>query len=212
VQTGVDTITAPITTGPDEADLQRARLYALLAALLARPPDTDLLERLGGVAGGAPPGTGLGHALHALGTAASAARAPAVSREYGRLFIGLQRGELVPYASWYLTGLLQDRPLVRIRADMARLGVSRAPDVPEPEDHLAALAETMAGLIEGRFGPAPAPVAIQRDFFDRHLAPWAGRFFIDLEQAESAVFYRPVGTLGRVFLDIEQEAFALDDG
>jgi TorA maturation chaperone TorD len=219
VKAGVDTITASITTGPDEADLQRARLYALLAVLLARPPSADLLERLRGLARGTQPGagpetgseTGINHALHALGTAAAATGPSAAAREYDRLFIGLQRGELVPYASWYLTGLLQDRPLAHVRADMARLGVARAPGVPEPEDHVAVLAETMAGLIEGRFGP-PAAIEVQRDFFDRHLAPWATRFFAELEQAEAAVFYRPVGTLGRAFLDIEQEAFALDDG
>jgi TorA maturation chaperone TorD len=41
------------------------------------------------------------------------------------------------------------------------------------------------------------------------MAPWIGRFFADLERAEEADFYRRVGTLGRTFVDIESEAFAL---
>ena len=41
------------------------------------------------------------------------------------------------------------------------------------------------------------------------MAPWMGRFFTDLERAQAGDFYRHVGTLGRVFMAIEQEAFAL---
>ena len=52
----------------------------------------------------------------------------------------------------------------------------------------------------------PAPTA---QLFEKHLAPWIGRFFADLERAEAADFYRRVGTLGRVFMEIETEAFAL---
>jgi hypothetical protein len=36
-----------------------------------------------------------------------------------------------------------------------------------------------------------------------------GRFFADLEQAEAANLYRQVGAIGRLFMDIEAEAFAL---
>ena len=41
------------------------------------------------------------------------------------------------------------------------------------------------------------------------MAPWIGRFFDDLQKAEGAEFYRAVGKLGRVLIDIETEAFAL---
>ena len=189
----------------DEADAARAQAYRLLSALLARPPSADLLRRLGALAGDASP---FGTALGALAAAATAVTPAAAEREFNRLFIGVERGELVPYASFYLTGFLQDRPLIRVRADLERLGVARAAGVPEPEDHVATLAETMAVLIDGGLG-APAALDAQHRFFDRHLAPWAPRFFTDLERADAAVLYRPVGALGRLFLEIEAAAFAL---
>jgi TorA maturation chaperone TorD len=64
----------------------------------------------------------------------------------------------------------------------------------------------MAGLVSGRL---PAPSGADRELFEQHLAPWIGRFFADLETAESADLYRRIGTLGRVFVTIETEAFAL---
>ncbi|MBZ0149141.1 MAG: molecular chaperone TorD family protein, partial [Pseudorhodoplanes sp.] len=85
-------------------------------------------------------------------------------------------------------------------------GIARADNVHEPEDHIAILCEVMAGLIDGRF---PAPHGADEELFTRHLAPWAARFFADLEHAEAADFYRRVGALGRVFMDIEVQAFAL---
>lgn len=179
----------------------------LLATLLAGPPDAALLVRLSALRGDDTP---LGRTIDALGAAAASATPAGAKREFNRLFIGVQRGELVPYASYYLTGFIQDRPLVQIRRAIVRMGIERAPGVPEPEDHIAALAEVMAGLIDGRFG-ATASTAEQHRFFEQHLAPWGSRFFQDLERAKSAVLYRPVGTLGRVFLDIERRAFALAD-
>ena len=192
---------------PDDIEVTRAQAYALLAALLARPPSEDLLRRLGHLAGG---GTEWGDALVALAELARATDAAAVEREYNRLFIGLAQGELVPYASFYLTGFLHDRPLVQVREDLARLGLVRTAQTHEPEDHVAALLEIMAGLIDGRFG-ASSGRREQLDFFRRHLAGWAPRFFDDLARAASARFYRAVGGAGALLLEIEQDAFALPD-
>ena len=93
---------------------------------------------------------------------------------------------------------------------MARLGIARADHVKEPEDHIAALCEMMAGLIEGSFGE-PAPLGAQRRFFDGHLAAWAPQFFADLESARAAVLYAPVGTVGQAFMAIEATAFTMTD-
>jgi TorA maturation chaperone TorD len=112
----------------------------------------------------------------------------------------------MPYGSYYLTGFLHERPLARLRDDLAKLRVARAEGNPEPEDHAAILCEIMAGLAGGRF---PAAAGADRELFEKHLAPWIGRFFSDLERADAADFYRHVGALGRVFVDIEMEAFAL---
>ena len=190
---------------PDEVEAARAREYALLAALLAQPPDAALLRRLTALRGDATP-LGLSHA--GLAEAAAAASAERVAREHFELFIGVGRGELLPYASYYLTGFLHERPLARLRADLQALGIEPAPGQSEPEDHAAILCEIMAGLACGSF---PAPPERQRQFFERHLAPWLGQFFADLEAAQAAGFYRRVGGLGRVFIDIEAQAFALPD-
>jgi TorA maturation chaperone TorD len=187
----------------DETDLARAQEYALLATLLARTPTADLLAGLAELRGDATP---LGVAHAALADAASRARVDRVEREFFDLFIGLGRGELMPYGSYYLTGFLYERPLSRLRADLAKLGIARAAGNIEPEDHAAILCEIMAGLASGRF---PSPAGADRELFEKHLAPWIGRFFADLESAEGADFYRRIGTLGRVFIEIETQAFAL---
>lgn len=187
----------------DEVDLARAQEYALLSALLARAPDPGLLARLSHLAGDASP---LGIAHMALGNAAASIDAGAIEREYFNLFIGLGRGELLPYASYYLTGFLNERPLARLREDLAAFGVERVEGNYEPEDHAATLCEIMAGFAGGQFQAAEG---VERRLFEKHMAPWIGRFFADLERAEAANFYRHVGTFGRVFMDIETEAFAL---
>ena len=150
--------------------------------------------------------TPLGVAHAALAEAASEAKVEHVEREFFNLFIGLGRGELLPYGSYYLTGFLHERPLARLRDDLAQLGIERAEGNCEPEDHAATLCEIMAGLASGRL---PAPPGTDQQIFEKHMAPWIGRFFADLERAEAADFYRRVGTLGRMFMDIETEAFAL---
>jgi len=187
----------------DEVEAARAQEYALLATLLAQPPDAALLRRLARLGGDDTP---LGRAHAALAAAAQRADAETVEREFFALFIGVGRGELLPYASYYLTGFLNERPLARLRDDLGALGLARADAVNEPEDHAALLCETMARLAAGEI--AAAPDTGQR-LFERHLAPWIGRFFADLEAAEAVDFYRAVGSVGRVFIAIETEAFAL---
>jgi TorA maturation chaperone TorD len=187
----------------DEVDAARAQEYALLAALLSRAPDQALLDRLATLRADASP-LGVVHA--ALAESASRAAVEQVEREYFNLFIGLGRGELLPYGSYYQSGFLHERPLARLREQLSRLGIERAEGEAEPEDHAAILCEIMAGLIDGRL---PADAGADRDLFEKHLSPWIGRFFADLEQAEAADFYRHVGTLGRLLVDIEKEAFAL---
>ena len=186
----------------DEVDAARAQEYALMSVLLARAPDAPLLQRLATLRGDASP-LGLAHA--ALAEAADRTSVERVEREYFDLFIGLGRGELLPYGSYYLTGFLHERPLARLRAHLDKLGIERTEGQAEPEDHAAILCEIMAGLASRRF---PAPPGSDREVFEQHLAPWIGRFFADLEQAEAADFYRRIGALGRVFISIEAEAFA----
>jgi TorA maturation chaperone TorD len=188
----------------DEVDLLRAHEYALLALLFGRAPTREVLARLADLKGDASP---LGLAHIALAEAAAASSPEAVSREFFDLFVGVGRGELLPYGSYYLTGFLHERPLARVRESLARLGVERVEAQREPEDHVAILCEVMAGLASGRFG---ADCSEDRRFFESHLMPWASRFFADCETARTARFYRAAGRVGRLFMEIEAEAFAME--
>ncbi len=199
--TGLDTPTR------DALDLERARLFALIGRLLSEAPDAALLGALGALPGD--PGTPLGRAIATLAGAARATPPEAATREYFDLFIGVGRGELLPYASYYLTGFLHDRPLAALRRELAGLGIRRAEGVADPEDHMAFLCETMAGLLDGSLGGDAAGPEAAAGLFARHVRPWAGRLFADLEAAEAARFYRAVGALGRTIIEIEQAAAEL---
>ena len=189
----------------DEVDQARAQHYALLSTLLAGSPSSAAIERLARLRGDASP---LGVARAALSDAAGRASAEEVEREYSDLFLGLKAGALFPYASYYLAGALQGRPLARLREDLRRFGIERTPGQAEPEDHAAILLEIMSCLAGNRIA---APPGADREIFEEHLGPWMSRFFADLEKAEPAEFYSSVGALGRVFIEIETEAFKLPD-
>jgi TorA maturation chaperone TorD len=193
----------PSPSEPDEVEIARAQEYALLSTLLARAPDQELLQKLAQLRDDA---TTLGRAHAALAESARETSAERVEREYFNLFIGIGRGELLPYESYYLTGFLHERPLARLRHDLEQLRIERVTGQPEPEDHAAILLEVMAGLVDQRFS---SPPGTDRVLFEKHLSPWIGRFFSDLERATAANFYRPVGAVGRLFIEIETEAFSL---
>ena len=188
-----------------EEDQLRAQCYWLLARLLASAPDRGLLDLVGGLTGDE---TELGVAINTLAKAARATTVSNAEEEFFNLFIGVGQGELVPYGSYYLTGFLNEKPLASLRLDMSRLGMSRAEGVVEPEDNIASLCEMMAGMIMGDFGE-PVDLPTQRAFFDRHIGSWAPRFFEDLEAARNAALFMPVGTIGRLFMVVETEAFQM---
>lgn len=184
-------------------DTVRANTYRLLARLLAAPATSELLEMLKRIDGADSTGGGaMTAAWQALKLAGQRMTVEAIDDEYHELFIGLTRGELVPYGSWYMTGFLMDQPLVVLRRDLAALGFERQEGILEPEDHVSALCETMSLIIDGGDGIS---FETQRNFFKEHLAPWAERFFSDLQQAPSARFYSAVGQLGEQFFGIEKQ-------
>jgi TorA maturation chaperone TorD len=195
-----ETLSEPL---PDEVDHARAREYSLLSVLLLNSPDAPLLARLATLRGDT---NKLGGAHEALALAAAEVDADKVSREYFNLFVGVGRGELLPYASFYLTGSLHARPLAGLRDTLRGIGIERADWLKEPEDHAGVLFEIMAALSSGDI---EAPRGSDRKIFESYLAPWIARFFEDLEHAKSAEFYARVGALGRVFMAIEAEAFTI---
>lgn len=190
-----------------DEDVSRAQLYQLLGQLLTDPPTAELLDGLASLEGD---DTNIGRATKTLASVSSKVTADDVAREYNALFIGLGRGEILPYASYYLTGFLNEKPLAILRQTLATLGAARAEGVSEPEDHAGFLCQVMAGLITGSFQSGPVSIAQQKAFFEAHIAPWMKLVFSDIERAESAVLYAPIGTLGRHFIDVEADAFRME--
>ncbi|MGA7799914.1 MAG: molecular chaperone TorD family protein [Gammaproteobacteria bacterium] len=187
-------------------DQVRAHTYSLLAALLNGPPTPPTLELLSriDVEDSAQGGIAAGWAV--LRLAAEQVGQADLDDEYHALFVGITLGEVVPYGCWYLSGFLMDKPLVRLRQDLAFLGIERRADVHEPEDHAGALCETMAILCTQ---PEEFTHAMQRDFFGAHVEPWMGLLFRDLQKAPSACFYQAVGRLGEAFLEFERQYLAM---
>ncbi len=203
---------APQEEGPHAADVEglRAGFYAALSRVLTQSPDAEFLSVLAGLDGDV---TTLGDAMRAVAGAARKCQQDPdrLQHEYTALFYGMgQGGEVLPYASYYLTGNLHDRPLAALRADMHRLGIARDESSTEPEDHLGLILEIMHGLVAGTLGaPARGDLDQQSAFFAAHIAPWANEFFKDLESAASADFYAAIARFGREFLVVEEDAFAL---
>jgi len=207
IMTDLETMpAAPAPSAPIRAeDQMRADLYNYLGVMLAGPPDEMLLGQTSGLVGDDSP---LGEAINALAKLARHSKPASAEREFNKLFIGLGRGELLPYASYYLTGFLNEKPLAQLRQDMAAGGLIRAPNAYEPEDNIASLMEMMGAMIAGRFGTA-SDLVQQKQFFGKHIGPWAGHFFSDLEGAKSSVLYAALGAVGRQFMEIEAEAFRM---
>lgn len=192
-----DVVNVATVESSDQA--RRAAFYSLLAGLLRNAPDADVLAYCLSL-DTTDQKSELGAAINTLVLAAKHSDPQRLKEEFHELFIGLGRGELVPYGSWYQTGFLMERPLGQLRADLAKLGFERSDDVHEPEDHIAALMEVMALLIyEG------APQDQQRLFFETHISSWAKDFMKDLSVAETATFYRSVARLGSAFVAIESQ-------
>ncbi|UCC55791.1 MAG: molecular chaperone TorD family protein [Gammaproteobacteria bacterium] len=189
----------------DAGEQARADIYRLLGALLAAPPDAAMIGLLRDLQPAADTAdTAMKAVWQGLRAAAANADPDRLKDEYFKLFIGLGRGELVPYASFYIHGLLMEKVLASLREELAGLGIERQADVAEPEDHAAAVCEIM-GMIISEDGLHSK----QSAFFEDYVAPWLGHFFADLGEAEAADFYRAVAQLGQQFLAVEQRYFSL---
>ncbi len=193
---------------PDILTENRAGAFAMLGALLAAAPDGPLLHAVATLPMAGE--TALGLAIAALAQAAATARPTALEREYHDLFVGVGRGEFLPFASYYLTGFLHERPLADLRATLKAIGVERAPGVSEPEDHIAFICEAMAGLLRGDIAPTTDGLG-PAEFYRTHLQPWDGRLFADLLGNQTSDFYSAVGGFGRAVLDIETLAAELPE-
>lgn len=202
---GGDSVTA--TAPPARENELRAGTWNLLGNLLAGPPAGEVLELLGGIRDPASERERdeIANAWAALRIAAQRVVPAGLEQEYQDVFIGVGGGEITPYASWYETGSLLERPLIELRQDLQLIGIERQDGVSEPEDHAAAVCEVMSVVIND----PDIGFDWEKQFFERHIHPWMGRLFRDLQEAPSAGFYRAVGSLGEAFVRLEQRYFAM---
>ena len=183
----------------------RAAAYGMLAALLRDVPDAALLDQVSKFVDVDEGGDEMALSMSLLGLAAKRRSIESINDEYHALFIGIGRGELVPYGSFYLTGFLMEKPLGDLRDDLDRLGFEREVEVHEPEDHVAALCEVMAMLIQDG-----SSIDTQRGFFTTHINSWFQQFFTEMSAANNAVFYKAVSRFGSAFLEIEKRYLSVE--
>lgn len=189
----------------DEAQQYRAGAYALLASLLRKTPDDTVLQQASALKDIPNDGSELSVAMSMLGLAASHSLGSDLDDEYHALFIGIGRGEIVPYGSWYLTGFLMEKTLGQLRHDLDLLGYQRDESIKEPEDHIAALCEVMSMMIQEQ-----RPTSVQITFYKQHMSKWAKRFFEDLLNCTSAQFYQSVARFGLAFIAFEEAYFEME--
>ena len=197
---------AEIVENINEEDQLRADMYSFLANLFRSEPNSELINQLKSLESDESP---IGKSIKTLSKLAESLDLPTIRDEYVRIFVGVGRGEILPFASYYLTGFLKDKPLAKLRQDMEKIGIKLEDNVKEPEDHIASIFDIMAGLIVGKFNKKFS-IAEQRDFFNKHLASWVDLLMRDIECSKIAVFYSPIGTIGKEFMEIERTSFSMD--
>jgi len=192
-------------------DEARAGAYAVLARLLAAPPDAGFLAVLGAAPRMADvPLAPVAEAWNRLLDASVAMDADAARSEYEALFIGVGRCEVNLHGSHWRTGFMMEKPLVELRTDLAALGLARKGSATMVEDHAAALFETMRLLISGDAERRAAPLAVQRNFFEMHLLPWIFDCCAAIERCSLANYYRRVAEFVELFMAVERDSLAME--
>ena len=192
-------------------DQVRADFYALLASLFYRAPDDRLLQAI--VIANEPSAEASDDLLktwRALAQASAVVSHEALSDEYEAVFVGVGRAPVLLYGSWYIAGFMMEKPLAALRDDLAALGFARHADTREPEDHLAALCDVMRALILGDLADAPSDIAVQKQFFAKHIQPWAGKCCDAIQAFDKSNYYRRVAAFAHVFFEIEADAFEIE--
>jgi len=191
-----------------EEDRARADLYAVLARLFYAAPDRDLLERLARHENlfGAEE-VPLGRAWRALARAASDADPEALTLEYDSLFVGVGKAQVTPYCSHYLTATGRERIVVALRDELRELGLVRAGDSHEPEDHVAVLCEVMRHLVS--LGSGDHAIGGQKQFFMRYISGAYIQLTDEILGAAATQFYKDVARVMRVFFDVESQSFEM---
>jgi TorA maturation chaperone TorD len=192
-------------------DQARADCYAVLARLFADAPDRAFLDALGNAARHSDDdGIPLAAAWNRLLDASRAMDADAARQEYDDLFVGVGKSEVDLHGSHWYSGAHAEKPLVRLRSDLAALGLARKGEAAMFEDHFAALCETMRLLIAGDVEQRSAPIDVQRNLFQKHLLPWVFDCCAAIEQCSLANYYRRVAEFGSLFMAVERDSLDMD--
>ncbi|MFZ3124403.1 MAG: molecular chaperone TorD family protein [Acidovorax sp.] len=194
-----------------DEETARAELYGLLAQLYYARPTPQTLSALRVAVTEAPMEGGfLQEPWQQLVGAARALDDAAIAAEFDRLFGGVGKPEVFLYGSHYLSGFLNEKPLVRLRSDLAALGLARGEAMPETEDHMAYLCEVMRYLIAGD-DMAVCNLTAQRNFFASHLQPWILQLCDALQGQPAARFYAALAHFTRAFVAVEVQGFDMLD-
>lgn len=198
----------PRSSALDE-EVARAEMYGLLATLYYQPPTDALLAQLQAAVTDAPEqGAFLEEPWRELVAIARGMTAAQIAQEYNALFGGVGKPEVYLFGSHYLSGFLNEKPLVQLRDDLAGLGLARDAQMPETEDHVAYLMEVMRYLIAGD-DVAVCNLTRQAAFFSRHLQPWLSRMCQAISAHPRASFYARLATLTEAFASVEAQGFDL---
>jgi len=193
-----------VETLPPE-EVARANFYGLLARLFYAPPDAALLEALAGAGNLEAEDGGIDVAWQALARAARGADVEAVREEYDAAFIGTGKAAVTLYTCAYSMKYSNEAPLVDLRGELAGLGLARREEVMEPEDHIAALCDTMRHLIaEQKSG-----LQEQGRFFARWIGPTVEPLCDAINKDPTTDFYKHVGRFAKAFFQLEQSAFEM---
>lgn len=200
---------SPTSLGSSALDEEtaRAELYGLLSQLYYAAPPPELLSALRVAFTEAPAAGGfLQEPWQQLVGVARELDDAAVAAEFDRLFGGVGKPDVYVYASHYLSGFLNEKPLARLRTDLARLGLARDEAMPETEDHIAYLCEVMRYLVAGD-DMAVCNLTEQREFFTTHLQPWVGDLCEMLAGHPQARFYAALARFTTAFAAVEAQGF-----
>jgi len=197
----------PQSSALDE-ETARAEIYGLLSQLYYAAPTAELLSALRVAVTEAPaPGGFLEESWRALVGVAREMRDREIAEEYDALFGGVGKPEVYLFASHYLSGFLNERPLAQLRDELATLGLTRdEAAMPETEDHVAYLCEVMRYLIAGP-DAAVANLTRQSEFFARHLQPWLNAMCDAVAAHPRARFYAVLAGFTRAFVTVEAQGF-----
>ncbi len=201
---------APHLSSALDEETARAELYGLIAELFYAPPTSALLAQLRVAVTEAPASGGfLEEPWRALVGVAREMDDASIQREHEALFGGVGKPEVYVYASHYLSGFLNEKPLAHLRTDLAALGLTRdAATMSETEDHVSYLMEVMRFLVAGD-DVAVSNLTQQAQFFAAHVQTWVLDLCDALQANPRARFYAALSGLTRAFVSIEMQGFDL---